>query len=170
MLAAAAVLSLCCCNSGGRLIPRSDFSAIYADMMMLDQHLQMDRPSRRQADTLAVYEAVFEKYGYSREDFLYSEREYIKDAGRYVRMLKKAVVSLEKEGRALKAEKSRLDKIREAAANVRRFAPERIYFLADVNDPEVFTHDSVRYHVDSAGGVWNFEKYWIKDTLVYEFM
>lgn len=102
---------------------------IYADMFLADKQLRKDGQLRRIADTSRVYEAIFEKYGYTLEDYNASQEKYILDARRYVKILKKSVTILEKENRILKEEKARLDAILMAKEGVLRFAPYRIYLL-----------------------------------------
>ncbi len=102
---------------------------IYADMAMADALLSQNYQNRRVADTSRVYAAILQNYGYTEEDFRTSEEAYIKDAGRYVRMVKKAVLKLDAEKKALKEEKRRIDDMKDRAAAVRRFAPHRIYLL-----------------------------------------
>ena len=70
---------------------------IYAEIFLLDERIDNQRQWRRMADTSKVYEAVFEKYGYTAEDYRRSQEKYILDADRYTRILKKSVKILEKE-------------------------------------------------------------------------
>lgn len=119
-------------------------SKIYADMAMTDAVLQnRDYATRRTADTSLVYEAIFQKYGYTTDDYLASQRKYIKDPGRYVRMLKKAVLQTESDKKVLVAEQKRLKELREKAAGVRRHAPNRIYLMdtLDLADTVWFDFD-----------------------------
>ena len=67
---------------GPRLIPRDKMEAIYYDMFMADQQIRNDMALRRQADTMLVYEAVFNRYGYDTDDYLYSVQTYLKDPER----------------------------------------------------------------------------------------
>lgn len=116
---------------------------IYADMAMADALLSQNYQNRRVADTSRVYAAILQKYGYTEDDFRASEEAYIKDAGRYVRMVKKAVLKLDAEKKTLKEEKRKADDLRDRAAAVRRFAPHRIYLLdtLDTADSVIFGFD-----------------------------
>lgn len=132
------------CGKREKIIPRSTMSKIYADMAMTDAVLQnRDYATRRTADTSLVYEAIFQKYGYTTDDYLASQRKYIKDPGRYVRMLKKAVLQTESDKKVLVAEQKRLKELREKAAGVRRHAPNRIYLMdtLDLADTVWFDFD-----------------------------
>ena len=91
------------------VIPRGKLADIYADMFMADQWLRSDYKYRRMADTLLVYEPIFESYGYTTDDYLLTVQEYMKDPDRFSRILKKAAKKLEKEAARLQKD---LDKIR----------------------------------------------------------
>lgn len=121
---------LCSCRKEGRVIPRRTMTKIYADMAMTDAVIQnKDYNVRYSADTSLVYEAIFRKYGYTSKDYIASQKAYINDAGRYVRMIKKAVLQLEDDKKQLVAEQKRINELKEKAAGVKRHAPNRIYLM-----------------------------------------
>lgn len=135
---------LCSCRRDGKVIPRRTMTKIYADMAMTDAILQnRTYDVRRVADTSLVYEAIFRKYGYTAEDYLASQKVYINDAGRYVRMVKKAVLQLEADKKELVAEQKRLKELKERAAGVKRHAPNRVYLMdtLDLADTVWFDFD-----------------------------
>ena len=72
-----AVVAVSC--RGPRVIPKDDLTDIYYDMFLLDQQIREDNDLRKQADTTLVYEAVFNKYGYDTDDYLYSLKYYLRD-------------------------------------------------------------------------------------------
>lgn len=136
--------ALCSCGKEGKVIPRRTMSKIYADMAMADAIIQnRTYDVRRTADTSLVYEAIFRKYGYTSEDYLASQQKYINDAGRYVRMVKKAVLQLESDKKELVAEQKRLKDLLDKAAGVKRHAPNRIYLMdtLDLADTVWFDFD-----------------------------
>ena len=118
-----------CCSRGPRTIPRSTMTRIYADMFMMDEQIRLQSSLSPLTDTTVVYAAIFEKYGYTTEDFLLTQEKYLKRAGHFVRVLKKSVGILTKEQRALKAEKDKIDAMLHVKDYLKRFTPENIYLL-----------------------------------------
>ena len=116
---------------------------IYADMALLDARISTDRAVKKIADTSRVYAAVFQSYGYTEQDFLTSQQEYLKDAGRYVKMLKKANIKMDKIKKELMAEKKLRDELVMKSRSVERFAPYRIYLMdtLDLADTAFFDFD-----------------------------
>lgn len=165
ILLVAMLVCMFSCKRGPRVIPRGDMTKIYAEMFLLDETISDSRELRRMADTSRVYEAVLEKYGYTVEDYLASQEKYILDAGRYVKMLKKAVRSLEAENKVLEKEKERIDAIAQAQENIRRFAPEKVYYMTGLHNPNRFGNDTLKFCVDTSGGEWTFEPAFGLDTL-----
>lgn len=77
------------CSSGERkVISRDDMAEIYAEMLLTDQWILSQPKTRRQADTSLVYEPIFNKYGYTTEDYLYTVDKYMDDPERYSRILR----------------------------------------------------------------------------------
>lgn len=131
--AVAAIVAVCfcvvSCSHKADPIPRGKLSKIYAEMFMLDQHIEYQRNLGYLPDTTMVYEAVLEKYGYTWENYLASQDKYIKDPERYSRIIKKAVAILTEEQKALEKEKQRIDDILNAKLRMKLFAPHRIYLM-----------------------------------------
>lgn len=71
-------------------ISREDMSRIYADLFLEDQWLDLHPEYRYPSDTLLAYAPVFEKYGYSPEEFSRSMEFYLRDPERYSRMLQES--------------------------------------------------------------------------------
>ena len=86
---------------GPRVIPRDKLAQIYYDMFMADQQLREEPALRQQADTMLVYEAVFNRYGYDTDDYLYSVRYYLKDPERFSKTLEEVSARLQGEADAL---------------------------------------------------------------------
>lgn len=128
-LALIAVTGLMSCHSADSVIPRRTLSKIYAEMFLVDEQLNNHRELRRMTDTSRVYEAIFNKYGYTSSNFLASQEKYVKDPGRYTRMLKKSVEILTTEKRALEAEQRRIELLENAHSRLSRFAPHRLYLM-----------------------------------------
>lgn len=144
IVAAFLVLGMNSCRKGATVIPRRTMTKIYAEMALADESLAtIDWRERRDADTTRIYEAIFARYGYTTADFKASEEEYLHDPGRYVKMLKNAMLSVEAETKLLKAENDRREAARNKARSIMRFAPHRVYLMdtLDVEDSIYFDFD-----------------------------
>lgn len=97
---ALAVFVLASCNGKG-IIPRSDMAEITADLFMVDQWFEQNQRYARMTDTSLVYAEVFEKYGYTGDDYLKSLDYYMLDSDRYVKVVKKSRSILEKRLKAV---------------------------------------------------------------------
>lgn len=87
---------------GPRVIPKDTLTDIYTDMFIADQMVRDGNIPTVQMDTMLLYEAVFEKYGYDTEDYLYSLRHYLKDPERFGKVFENVAKRLEGEVDALK--------------------------------------------------------------------
>ena len=96
------VLLLAVACRGPRVIPKDTMADIYTDMFLADQMVRDADIPRAQMDTMLLYEAVFEKYGYDTEDYLYSLRYYLKDPERFGKVFENVAKRLEGEVEALK--------------------------------------------------------------------
>ena len=96
------VLLLAVACRGPRVIPKDTMADIYTDMFLADQMVRDADIPRAQMDTMLLYEAVFEKYGYDTEDYLYSLRYYLKDPERFGKVFENVAKRLEGEVDALK--------------------------------------------------------------------
>jgi|GEM_PF-4647038 hypothetical protein len=63
-------------------------SEIYYDLFVTDQYIDQVHTFRSAADSLDVYAGIFEKHGYSTEEFLASLDYYIKNADKFEKILK----------------------------------------------------------------------------------
>ena len=86
---------------GPRIIPKDTLTDIYEDMFLADQLVREKNIPRVRMDTLLVYEAVFNKYGYDTDDYLYSVRHYLKDPERFAKVFEEVAKRLEGEVKAL---------------------------------------------------------------------
>ncbi len=101
----ALVSALASCGRRERVIPREEMAEIYAEMYVLDQWLDENGSFRSEADTSLVYAPVFERYGYTTDDYLRSVSAYMKDPTRYSRILRRTSEILNVRLAELKAEK-----------------------------------------------------------------
>ena len=86
---------------GPRVIPKDTLTDIYVDMFLADQQVREEGLSHTQMDTLLVYEAVFNKYGYDTDDYQYSVRHYLRDPERFAKIFEEVTKRLSAEVAAL---------------------------------------------------------------------
>lgn len=92
------VVAFASCNKGASVIPRKTLSDIYAEMFLADAWSSIQSSEiRKQMDTTAFYEPIFNKYGYTLEDYLESVDYYLNDPERFARILKRSQTMLERE-------------------------------------------------------------------------
>ena len=94
------LLAVASCR-GPRVIPKDTLTDIYVDRCMADQQVREENIPRSQMDTTLVYEAVFNKYGYDTDDYLFSVREYLKDPERFAKVFEEVAERLQGEAKAL---------------------------------------------------------------------
>lgn len=145
MIMALSLLAVSCRKDG--VIPRSDMSKIYAELFMVDQWLETHQSYYAAADTSVVYAEVFEKYGYTSDEFFRSVNYYVLDPERFEKMLKESRNILEKRldviNKEILAEESERRIEEREDSLLRAMAP--IKFLASVKDT------SCRHRLDSTG-------------------
>lgn len=95
-----AVLAVAACQ-GPRIIPKGTLTDIYTDMFLADQMVRAENLQRPQMDSLLLYEAVFEKYGYDTDDYLHTVRYYLRDPERFSKVFEAVTKRLEGEVEAL---------------------------------------------------------------------
>lgn len=163
---AAVFLSLFSCGRReSRVIPRDRLSAIYAEMFITDQWINAHPESRRTADTTLVYEPIFERYGYTADDYRRSMDYYLSDPDKYARILRETSVIIEDRLRELRKEKEMLDAISRLRSGEDIYRPERIYYLTGLKNPDLAVLDSISFFVDSTGGRFDFNPQTGYDTV-----
>ena len=143
LAALALALAVASCARGDKVIPKKTMEKIYYDMFMADQWLAVHPEARAKADTSWFYEPVFQKYGYTKEDYLRSVDFYLNDPERYAAMLREVTTRLEKDFNRLtaEAEKEREDQHAAAMAAVssfdqgEQFNPESILLFFEKHFP-----------------------------------
>ena len=73
------VSAIASCSKEPGVIPKRQMEKIYHDMFLVDQWVMESEDRRRQADTSWLYEPIFEKYGYTVEDYRTSVNFYLSD-------------------------------------------------------------------------------------------
>lgn len=97
------LLVLVCSCKGPRQIEREEMEDIFYDMLVQDQQLKQDLNIRKKADTLLVYEAIFEARGYTTDDFLYSLNYYLSEPARMEKLMGEVADRLDKETKEVTA-------------------------------------------------------------------
>ena len=82
---------------GPRVIPRAKMERVMREMLLQDQQIRMNIPPRSQADTMLVYEGIFQKYGYDTDDFRLSLEYYLAEPERMEKVMDAVASGLEKE-------------------------------------------------------------------------
>ena len=82
---------------GPRVIPKDTLTDIFVDMFLADQMVRDKDIPQARMDTLLVYEAVFEKYGYDTDDYLYTVRKSLRDPERFSKVFEEVAKRLEVE-------------------------------------------------------------------------
>ena len=95
------VLLLAVACRGPRVIPKDTLTDIYTEMFIADQMVRDADIPRAQMDTMLLYEAVFQKYGYDTDDYLNSVRFYLKDPERFAKVFENVAKRLQGEVDAL---------------------------------------------------------------------
>jgi hypothetical protein len=115
------VIVLAAACRGPRIIPKDTLTDIYVDMLMADQFVREENIPRKQLDTMLVYEAVFNKYGYDTDDYMNSVRYYLKDPERFSKVFEEVASRLEGEANALEKIIERQERLaqKSVAANPR---------------------------------------------------
>ena len=137
--AAALCLAVCVlagCSQRGKVISREDMVDIYADMLIADQWLDDQGSSYlRKSDTTMFYEPIFNKYGYTTEDFRNSVYRYLDDPERYSKLLKKVEAKLQARADVLQAEIDGVNKERAEYEHWRKiYEPVDFYYPSRLAD------------------------------------
>lgn len=128
-------LALVCCARRSRVIPAATLSDIYVDMFMADQWVSQNTRARKTADTSNFYAPIFDKYGYTVEDYDASVKHYLRKPDKYAKILKSA-------GAKMNRQLKRLEAIEDAIQKRVKFSPYK---------PEKFRYDTLRFKDDTLG-------------------
>ena len=84
------ILLLSCCKKDDSIIPKKHYAIILSEMYLADQYLEMNEKLRAKTDTLLLYEGIFNKYGFTYDDFRESTRYYLQDGDAMYKLHTKA--------------------------------------------------------------------------------
>ena len=118
-----------------RVIPRGKLVDIYAEMFLIDQWLRDNQDVKKTADTLLVYEPIFNRYGYTTDDYLKTVEHYMREPDKYAKILKNTAKKLEKKEKETqktidaieRASRLHLSPIHASDTLLRRFKPDSFY-------------------------------------------
>lgn len=140
------------CSRGGKVIPAKDLSEIYAEMFLADEWIGASQ-LRTKADTMQVYEPIFEKHGYTVEDYRRSVDRYTRDPGEFAKVFEGARSILDARLTELTASQRRLQKL----DSLRRVAEMKNIKIPRMMD-EVFSGnyatDTISWSYDSTERMW----------------
>lgn len=156
LLAAAVAVAVVSCSDKPKVIPARKMQKIYREMFMADQWIIKNPEKKRKADTTWLYEPIFEKYGYTVEDYRHSVDHYLNDPKRYAEMLDKVRISLSKEFGPLNRRLTKAAEARHRAdsiANAHKvFSADDFIYLSDLTYVNQMT-DRINFKKNERG-VW----------------
>lgn len=94
------------------IIKKQTMSAILMDMYLADQYIEQTPDMRAQTDTLAVYPAIIEKYGYTVEEYANSVRYWLQEDREYTAILESAQAKLEERVAVLDEQLAEIERLR----------------------------------------------------------
>ena len=147
LAAALPALAVISCSRGAEVIPKRQMEKIYHDMFLADQWLSDSGDKRQMADTMWFYEPVFEKYGYTVEDYRASVNYYLSDPKRYAEMLGRVAKTLDDESEAIQRDIRQQEKIRHRADSIAKAM--KAYDQADfINYGDLFYVDAMTDRIE----------------------
>ncbi len=163
LLAASVIVLLPSCRKDdAEVIPRTELSRIYAEMLLTDQWILNTPNVRNIADTSLVYEPILEKYGYDPDDYRKSIDVYMDDPERFAKIFRETSELLSARLDELHAEKERLKRLEELKKEAEKFRPDTKWEMAEES------YDSLTVEMDSSTWIYRFVRIARKDTAVVE--
>ena len=96
LILTAALLCLSSCRDRKDIIPKGTMSKIYYDIYMTDEAVDANYGLRRMADTMRIYEPIFNKYGYTTDDYNRSVDFYLERPDKFEDVFEDTKTMLEK--------------------------------------------------------------------------
>ena len=94
LIALVSGLLLLSCSGRPKIIPRGVMTDIIAEMLLADQWLSDHPEDRNRADTMLFYDPIFERYGYTFEDYDASVLRYMEDPEKFAKVFRDAGLKL----------------------------------------------------------------------------
>ena len=149
------------CSRKPKLISEENISKIHMEMLLADQWLKSGN-NRRQADTSLVYAPIFEKYGYTVEDYRYSVDHYLDMPEKFSKIFDRTTellnIKLDSVNRAQRS-KHKADSTLRALLAIDIPRPEMYSKFFE----DIYARDSFAVHLDSMG-VYRLERI-LHDTM-----
>ena len=117
------------CREKPRIIPRDTLTDIYCEMLLTDVWILENAEYRKMADTTLVYEPIFNKYGYTFEDYDATLNQYLTDPEILEKIFKEIGARCDKKIAELQAKADLEDQIGEFVSRFPKF--EKIVFSLD---------------------------------------
>lgn len=170
LLAACILIISSCGRDGEKVISRGDMAKIYAEMLVVDQWIQLDQTLRKKMDTTLVYEPILEKYGYDSEDYRNSVYRYLDDPERFAKILREASEIIDERLVELKKLKEAEDLLQDKNEDLKQYrvefnAADRFPYMYD--EPFIHYHDSLAVDLYTLNNEYRFKSVELADT-VYE--
>lgn len=166
MVAAAVLFS---CKGRDRVIPVKVFSKIYAEMFITDQWLKEQKVLRKTADTAMVYEPIFQRYGYTVDDYRRSVDYYTREPETFSKVFEGARVMLQAKLDSLTVDKKaadRADSLRKVYEGWKLPVPR---LLDDFVYEGNYAMDTVGFELDTLGGHMQVTPVWMPvDSLLVQ--
>ncbi|MBO4633971.1 MAG: DUF4296 domain-containing protein [Bacteroidales bacterium] len=155
---------------GPKRIPRDDMEEIFYQMFLQDQQIKQTPKLKKQADTMLVYEGIFESLGYNTDDYLHSLRYYLEEPEKMekvmgavasrldkdVELAKKAVELERWQQKMLAIYRQHPDTTRAPKQGPRivdtlrvRFEGDSVYLYKPIDSLQLVPQDSLLYFCDS---------------------
>ncbi|MGN0202020.1 MAG: DUF4296 domain-containing protein [Candidatus Cryptobacteroides sp.] len=154
------------CSREAKVIPSSKMEKIYREMFLADEWIKANPEKRPSADTSWFYKPIFEKYGYTYEDYLKTVDHQLNDPRRFSELVGRVAKGLETEAAAMNKSVARRNVLRHRAdsiAEIIRSGVLKDYFLYENLFLIVSRTDTVDM-VRNADGVY-YPKPVIADTM-----
>ena len=163
------VLLSSCRKDEAEVIPRSELSKIYAEMLLTDQWILNTPNVRTIADTSLVYEPILEKYGYDSDDYRKSVDVYMDDPERFARILRETGEILNRRLEDLKIKKERQVYLEKLRMEAEKYRPDIRWELTSTaaDTVTVSIPDSLDFAIDSSSWIYRLSRVARNDT-VYE--
>lgn len=115
-LASALLMLLCIagCSGRGRVIPRDKLEKIYYDIIVLDQWVREHPAAQPVVDTTLFFEPIFERYGYTFEDYDRTVNYYVDRPEKFGKVFTAVSARIEARQKYYEALAEKFDKINEA--------------------------------------------------------
>lgn len=145
------------CSHGAKVIPTGKMEMIYREMFLADEWLRAYPEKRQMADTTWFYEPVFEKYGYTYDDYVNTVDYLLNDPERFAELLGRVARKLESDAarqRALIEHKELLRHKADSIAELMRNGLLKDYFLYSNLFKTVSMTDTVHMAVNEDGAYY----------------